>query len=207
MASVVGIVNQALVKLGETTIVSLTDSVKAARIANDTYEENRDFVLDEHNWNFARKRVQLAASTTEPIWGPSNAYPFPSDCIRPFLVNGENEFTGKWKVEGNTIVTDLAAPLDVLYVSRVTDPNLMTARFREVLAIYLAWQWVEAITGSDRKSEALELKYARALSTGRSRDGKEGTQEQLISDEWTTSRLSGGSARRESDLLYDPGSF
>ena len=207
MASVVSIVNQALAKIGETVIVALTDDVKAARLANDTYEDHRDFVLDEHNWNFARARAQLAASSTEPVWGPDNAYPFPTDCIRPFLVNEENEFTGRWKVEGKTIVTNLGAPLDILYVSRVTDPNLMTPRFSEVLATYLAWQWVEAITGSDRKSEDLEVKYARTLATARSRDGREGTQEQLVSDEWITSRFRGGTLRLGSDLLFDPGDF
>ena len=208
MASVVSIVNQALLKIGETTIVALSDQgSKAARIADDTYEDHRDFVLDEHSWNFARKRAQLAASSTEPVWGPANAYPFPDDCLRPFFVNEEDEFSGRWKVEGRTIVTDLEAPLEVLYISRVTDPNLMTPRFRELLAIYLGWQWAEPITGSGPKSEELELKYADSLSKARSRDGREGIQEQLVSDRWETARFGGGTLRLDSELLFDPGTF
>ena len=207
MASVVGIVNRALLKLGETTIVALTDNVKAARIAQDSYEEYRDCVLDEHNWNFARARAQLPASATAPVWGPANSYPLPDDCIRPFLVNEENEFSGKWKVEGKAIATNLGAPLEVLYVSRVEDPNTMTPRFRELLSTYLAWQWAEVLTGSDKKREELDGVYSRKLATARSRDGQEGTQEQLVSDRWEEARLGGGTLRDDVELNYDPGTY
>ncbi len=206
-ASVVGIVNQALLKLGETTIVAVTDDVKSARIAQDTYDEHRDFVLDEHNWNFARKRAQLATSSTDPVWGFENAFTLPTDCIRPFLVNEENEFSNRWRVEGRTIVTDMAAPLEVLYVRRVTDPNTMSPRFRALLAIYCALQWVEPITGSDQKKADLESAYARALMLARSKDGREGTQDQLVSDRWEQARLGGGVLRDDIELAYDPGSY
>jgi hypothetical protein len=207
MSSVVAIVNQALAKLGETTIVALTDDVKAARIANDTYAEHRDFVLDEHNWNFARARAQLAASVTGPSWGFDNSFPLPSDCIRPFVVNEENEFSNRWKVEGKAIVTDMDAPLEILYVSRVTDPDTMPPRFRQLLATYCAWQWCEAITGSDQKKADLESEYARKLAVARSRDGQEGIQDQLISDRWESARLGGGTVRDDIELAYDPGTY
>jgi hypothetical protein len=207
MASEVSIVNMALGKLGETAIVALSDEVKAARIAQDNYAECRDFVLDEHTWNFSKKRGQLAASATAPVWGFDNAFPFPNDCIRPFLVNQENEFSGRWRVEGSSIVTDLDAPLEVIYISRVTDPNQMTARFRQLLATYCAWQWCEAISGSDEKKEKLEEEYARKLATARSRDGQEGIQDQFVADRWEEARLGGGTLRDDIELAYDPGTY
>jgi hypothetical protein len=145
-------------------------------------------LLSRHPWNFALKRDSLAASVEAPAWGPAYAYPLPPDYIRIFEVNGEDEGTGKWKVENGEIVTDLNAPLEIRYVYRVTDTNRMSSNFREALASTLAADWAEDITGDDNVVQIAAQKSIRAVAQARSNDGQEGIPDQLEADEWLSAR-------------------
>ena len=71
MTSIVEIGNIALVNLGEDTITSLSDDVKAARLINRRYAPIRDAVLRAHPWNCAMARAQLASVDPAPVWGPA----------------------------------------------------------------------------------------------------------------------------------------
>jgi hypothetical protein len=46
------------------------------------YPQQRRATLRSHPWNFAIKRVEIAASSTAPIFGLSTAYDLPTDFIR-----------------------------------------------------------------------------------------------------------------------------
>ena len=69
MASVVDICNGALNQLGATTILSLTEDSKNARLCNSRYTQVRDSLFRSHPWNCLQKRVELAADTDTPAWG------------------------------------------------------------------------------------------------------------------------------------------
>ena len=189
MASDVGIANAALRKLGQAPITAFSENSKAARLANERFAELRDELLFRHPWNFARKRASLAASATAPAWGFTNAFPLPTDYIRMYEVNGEDEETGKWKVEDGSIVTDLAAELEILDVYQVTDANRMSAGFREALASVLAADWAEDLTGDDSVVTKKEQKARFAVAQARSNDGQEGIPDRLEADEWLNARL------------------
>ncbi len=189
MASDVGIANAALRKLGQAPILSFAENSKAARLANERFAEVRDELLFRHPWNFAERRRALSLSATAPAWGFTNAFPLPTDYIRIRQVNGEDENTAKWKVEDGVIVTDLPAPLEVLYTYRVEDANRMSAGFREALASVLAADWAEDITGDNDVVVEKERKSIRAVAQARSNDGQEGTPDQLEADEWISARL------------------
>jgi len=189
MASDVGIANAALRKLGQSPITAFNENSKAARLANERFADLRDELLFRHPWNFARKRDALAASATAPAWGFTAAYPVPADYIRMYEVNGEDEETGKWKVEDGSVVTDLAAPLEVLYVYQVTDASKMSAGFREALASVLAADWAEDLTGD---SDVVKTKAGNAriaVAQARSNDGQEGIPDRFEADEWLAARL------------------
>jgi hypothetical protein len=64
MASTVDICNGALNQLGATTILSLTEDSKNARLCNSRFTQVRDAVFRSHPWNCLQKRVELAADTT-----------------------------------------------------------------------------------------------------------------------------------------------
>ena len=63
MASVVDICNGALNQLGATTILSLTEDSKNARLCNQRFTQVRDAVFRSHPWNCLQKRQELAADT------------------------------------------------------------------------------------------------------------------------------------------------
>ena len=188
MASEVGIVNAALRKLGQSPITAFDEDSKAARLANERYADIRDDLLSRHPWNFAIRRMSLAAAADSPEWGFQRAFPLPEDYIRVLEVNGEDFDSAKWKVEDGSIVTDLEAPLQIRYVYRVEDPNTMSAGFRAALASLLAAEWAEDLTGDDRVEQSKERKAVFDIAQARSNDGQEGTPDQVLSDEWINSR-------------------
>ena len=63
MASVVDICNGALNQLGASTILTLTEDSKNARLCNARYTQVRDSLFRSHLWNCLTKRVELAKDT------------------------------------------------------------------------------------------------------------------------------------------------
>ena len=59
MASVVDICNGALNQLGASTILTLTEDSKNARLCNARYTQVRDSLFRSHLWNCLTKRVEL----------------------------------------------------------------------------------------------------------------------------------------------------
>ena len=134
------------------------------------------------------KRISLAASSTTPVWGYSFIYPLPTDYIRVFEVNEQDQDSGKWKVENGAVVTDLSAPLKIRYVYRVEDANRMSVGFREALASTLAADWAEDITGDDDVAVRADRRALRAVAQARSNDGQEGTPDEFEADAWNNAR-------------------
>lgn len=188
----VDLVNRALHKLGQKEIAALTDDSKAARLANDTFDEYRDDLLRAHPWNFASVRHEITnANATAPEWGYDNAFDLPTSspvALRVLSVNGENEHSQRWKVESAndvlSIVTDISEPLEVLLIQQVTDPDLMEPMFREVLVSKLAFEWAESLTGMTEVRDRMERDYIGKLALARSIDGQEGIPDRFESDEW-----------------------
>ena len=165
----VEIANRSLTFLGAEPITSLTDDTKEARACNRLIEQTRDQLLRDHPWNFAIKRIQLSANTTAPVFEYTNAFDFADNTLRIIEV----DTTEEWAVEGNQIVTDAAAPLDVVYIERVTDPTLFDAKFTEALALRLAADIAYDITASQTVATRAEQKYMVLIKEARLIDGQE----------------------------------
>lgn len=67
------------------------------------FDDARDEVLTMHRWNFAKKRA-FAIQTTDPIFGPDNAFTPPSDYLK--ILQIEEEPDTKFEVEDALIITD-----------------------------------------------------------------------------------------------------
>lgn len=189
------VVNAALVRLGEKTILQLSPpQSKAARIAAATFADHRDALLVEHPWNFALERRALVESATPPAFGFAHAYPLADDVLRVWSVEGE--LGDDWKVERHlstrAILTDLVAPLQALVIVRVVDLNATTPAFRDALAVFCAYQWCEAITGTLAMKADLQDEYRKKVSAARSIDGQEGTPvDATIRGGWIDARFGG----------------
>lgn len=192
MASNVQIANQALRRLGANAILSFADPTAEGILVNDTFFEIRDDLLRDHPWNFASTRTSLAASATAPEWGFKRAFPTPEGFLRLLEVNDQSTY--EVKVEhiegiGTVFVTDLDAPLEILYLSKVDDPELYDPKFRKALALRCAVEWAEPLTATNSVLESVSVEFERALQAAKSADGQEGTPDQLAPNTWIRARL------------------
>lgn len=189
MASVVDICNRGLQKLGSKRITSLGENSASGRACNAAYEACRDAELRKHTWNFAVDRATLAADATPPARGRTNAFQLPADYIRlaPKYVE-DNMNTKDWVIEGQKILTNYSAPLDIRYVKKVTDPNLFDPLFREALSCRMAIEMCEELTQSNQKIQVVAAGYKDAVSEAKRVNAMENVSPLPPIDEWITVR-------------------
>ena len=170
MASVVDICNGALNQLGATTILSLTEDSKNARLCNARYTQVRDSLFRSHPWNCLQKRVELAADTDKPAWGFSSQYTLPADCLRLLYII---DYDSNYKVEGRKILSNTET-MKILYVSRVTDPNEYDESLRETLSAALGADIAFAVTSNNTTSTNMYNLFQDKLKDARFVDSTEG---------------------------------
>ena len=170
MASVVGICNGALNQLGATTILSLTEDSKNARLCNARYAEVRDAVFRSHVWGCLQVRSAIGLSTTTPAWGFKFKFDLPGDCIRLLRIL---DYDSNYKVEGRSILSNNNT-MKILYISRITDPNQYDELLRETLSAALGADIAYAITSNNRTSQNMITSYQEKLRDARFVDSTEG---------------------------------
>ena len=170
MASTVDICNGALNQLGATTILSLTEDSKNARLCNSRYTQVRDAVFRSHPWNCLQKRVELASSTTTPAWGYNFKFDLPGDCLRLLRIL---DFDSNYQVEGRSILSNNET-MKILYISRVEDPNQYDELLRETLSAALGSDIAYAITSNNTTSQNMLVTYQEKLKDARFVDSTEG---------------------------------
>lgn len=190
--SEVSICNLALSLLGEVSITSLGDDTKQARECQRIYAITRDQELRAHNWNFSIKRTDLAADPDEAAWGYQHRYQLPDDCLKTIQVDG----TQNWRVEagnfadsGKTfILTDLSAPIYILYVSRITDPALFDVSFVEALSVSLAFKLALPLTQSNTISQEARDVRRTALAQAKAVNSIESGPRSFRESSWLLAR-------------------
>ena len=170
MASTVDICNGALNQLGATTILSLTEDSKNARLCNSRFTQVRDGVFRSHPWNCLQKRIELAQDTTAPAWGFKYAYTLPADCLRLLRIL---DYDSNYKVEGRKILSNTET-MKILYVSRVTDPNEYDESLRETLSAALSADIAFAVTSNNTTATNMYNLFQDKLKDARFVDSTEG---------------------------------
>jgi hypothetical protein len=170
MASVVDICNGSLNQLGATTILSLTEDSKNARLCNSRYTQVRDALFRTHPWNCLQKRTELAADTTAPAWGFTNAFTLPSDCLRLLRIL---DYDSNYKVEGRKILSN-SSGMKILYVARITDPNEYDELLRETLSASLGADIAFGVTSNNQTAKNMYELFKDKLRDARFVDSTEG---------------------------------
>jgi hypothetical protein len=199
MASEVEIVNFALTLLGESRIASMDDDVKPAREAKAVFTLTRDSLLSAYDWSFAKTRSQIPALSDAPAFGYSLQYQLPSDCLRILFVGDHyagvdltdyrSAPTEEFELEDRKIITDMAAPLNLRYVKRVTDTAQFAPNFVTSFSAKLAEQLAEPLTQSDTKRARAEKAFSTAISLAIRANAIELPPKRLADDDWLMSRL------------------
>jgi len=204
MATEVDICNQALIAVGANQILSLDAASKEGKLCKALYPKFRDQEMAKHKWNFALKRAELAASATEPVWGYSFALPLPADLLRlvdvqtagvkSVTLNSGAAFLNNnqaWKVESKNILAN-TAPLNVLYIAKITDVTKFPVFFVEVLAAKLAAELVIPFRNSDTELlKSMMESYRDKSSMARFSDAVEDDVRTLEAEQWIESRNDG----------------
>lgn len=147
MSTAVTICNIALARIGVSTfITSLSEASNEARVCSLFYEQTRDYVLRDFDWNFAEKRVVLADAGTPPAeW--AYKYTYPSDCLRaryiavPCMRTVRNDQRIEFKVaneSGQKVIYTNQPAAELIYTYRVEDPTLFDSMFSSALSYKLA---------------------------------------------------------------------
>lgn len=190
MASTTDVANLALLKLGQPFIQSMDDGTPVADLAKLTYPLIVRRCLTEHVYDFAVRRKELSADGDAPLFGWTKAYTLPADCIRALHVNGEHPESGQWRVEGNKILCDMTAPLEITYISDalVESPGSWPHTFVEVVAATLASEWAESISKAGPIKEMALMERREAVRHARVANGQQGSVETAGVSSWIEAR-------------------
>ena len=170
MASVVDICNGALNQLGASTILTLTEDSKNARLCNARYTQVRDSLFRSHLWNCLTKRVELAKDTETPSWGFSYQFTLPADCLRVVTILN---YDYDYKVEGRKILANHGT-VKIQYVARIDDANQYDELLRETISAALAADIAYAVTSSNPTAANMYELFQSKLKEARFVDATEG---------------------------------
>lgn len=166
------ICNAALTDLGHEHIQSFLDDSDQARALNAIYTMNRDRTLAAHPWNFATKRLSLAAAVVTlntDEWDA--AYLLPADSLRVLYIEPRGT---PFVVENGYILTDVSSPVKCPVIFRITDPGLFSVNFVSALQYRLSAALCNAITARRGTAQDYWKLYQMELQEARTADGMEG---------------------------------
>jgi hypothetical protein len=187
--STVSICNRALDLLGADPITSLEDGSKAANLCQRNFEPSADSVLRLYPWNAALRRARLPALSEPPAWGYRYQYqlpqgPEPAFCLRLLEIDNGSDY----RIEGRRVLADYAAPLDILYIGRVTDTATFDPLLAEAVAAKLAVYLAGNLTESGSRIEAARSYLRDILAQAKAIDAQEGGAASLVVDAWLQAR-------------------
>lgn len=177
--------NRALQLLGQPPVSADDEVSKAAEECTTCYEPTLRKCLEQHVWKFALKLASLAADSTAPDFGRGYSYTLPADYVVLAPDYEEDNFLGEdYEVEDGKIITDYGAPLQIRYVSLVTNPVKMPALFRELVSTEMAFAMCEAMTQSNNKKLALERDLPKVWAAARRHNARQGKSQTPLEGSW-----------------------
>lgn len=184
--SAIKLCNRALSHLGEPPIAALTDASKRAQYCALHYDPVRQAELRRYPWNCAETRAALPANATPPAFGFGSAFPLPADFLR--FWNADDPALFGWTIESGQILTDLGAPLNIVYIRDLADVTAMDALLTRVIALELAIALCEPLSQSAAKYQELKDRLAEIAPQAQLVDSQENSPREWDEDVWLRSR-------------------
>lgn len=183
-ASSTEICNLALSWLGGQRIISLDDPSTEGQLCKANYDSSRRAVLDEREWTFCVKRVQLSPLVETPLFGYSHAFLLPTERLAlinvydPASGNNPNPPSIQHAVEGDRLYANLSR-VDVKYKQDVIDPTLFNPLFDQTLAAHIAMLIAVPLTENAEQQARMAGLYEEFLHKAASSNGMQGSREIL----------------------------
>lgn len=183
--SATDICNLALDLLSAGTVQNVEEPTSATEeLLNRWYDLCRRKCLREHPWNFAAKRVTLAASATDPAFGYAKAFPVPSDFVRILYISTDlitDEETimsaDQYQFEnGSILITSNygdTSSLNLVYIYDITEVSSMDPLFIELLAYDIAISVAYKVTESNGNIQRIAELAKQKKAIAKAIDGQE----------------------------------
>lgn len=169
----VEICNRALGRLGKGRISDLISGGDLVEYCNLYLGEAIEYILSLKHWTVLVERVQLAVSSTTPVYGYDYSYPFPADLISLKKPECDEE---EYSIEGNAILTN-ATEVYITYIKRPADPTTLPGYIKKAISTYLAFLLTTPLTASDQLRGLLAAEMTASLEDAIRADGKREYQE------------------------------
>ena len=200
MASKIEICNQALTKLGQPAIMSVSDNTPTARKCFDEFESALGTVLRAYPWPAAMVRKELPRLEEAPPFGFNFFYQIPGDAARIVEI-----ITGgaRYQIEGQRLLTD-AESVRMRYVSRSVPVDTLDDQLAEVIALNLAMRLCIIITENPQLKDMLHSEYQLMLSQARNTSAIEDFPQEVIEGPWLPSRHGRGGSKDYVQSIWNP---
>jgi len=149
--SVVEICRQAILRVGSAD--QFKPYGEPMVIAQSLYEQTRNEVLADFDWQFARIQSSITADATPPAFGYTTRYALPIGTLKVLRVNGvdEDENFGNWEIVGGFLHTNYTTPVKIETTKIIEDTKKFPPVFTNMLTVTLAF----------KLSQLLEIQVAK----------------------------------------------
>lgn len=202
-ASQLSLYNEALRRLGERKLSSLSEARESRRVLDSIWDADfRNYCLEQAEWNFAIRQVQIDYSTSvDPAFGFQYAFDKPTDWLRTTALSSDEYFTDpllRYQDDGAYWFAD-ETTLYVRYVSNDssygTDYSKWTPVFTRYAATHLAAEACMRIAHNKDLEARLEAKAERFLRDAQSKDSLNSPAKFPPRGSWVRARMGGGTFR------------
>lgn len=190
MATKLAIFNQALRAIGDLRLASLTEDVEARYVLENAWDDCVELVFTEGLWNFATKTEVINADLGQtPIPGYSFTFDKPVSWVRTITISQTSLFDieANYRDENNRFYANFDK-LYIRYVSneRAAEEHMATwpPAFADTVAMFLAKECAERLSGSGEKAQALEARYKDALASAKNKDAMDQSKMVLRPGNW-----------------------
>ena len=187
MASKVEICNQALLKLGQSPIMSIDDDSPRARQCFQEFESALGATLRSYPWPFAIVRKELGRITEVPPFGFSYYYELPADMARAVEVFAQDH---KYQIEGKRIATN-AEYVAMRYVTKSIEVEQLDDQTVEVVALMLAVKLAVILTENLQLKDMLYAELQQAMAIARNTWAVEDYPQEVIEGPWLAAHDAG----------------
>lgn len=187
MASEVDICNMALRRIGAERISSLADTTKRAKLCNEAYALVRDRMLESHPWNFALKRVELAATVNTPEFGFDKEFQLPNDFLRFVEYEDYEKYQLDFTIEDDKLLCNEVS-LKILYLTQETNTTKYSPGFVAALALELSVELAYTLVQSNTLKSEIKDEARRSLANARLYDAQGNSPKRFLTNEWTDLR-------------------
>lgn len=164
------------------------------------YDHCRQKNLREHPWNFAAKRIILAASATVPEFGYQAQFPMPNDFMRLLTVessDGVHIASENYQFEaGNLLLSTNATngtSVNLRYVYDIEDVTKFDAMFVDYLATTIALSVAYKITESNTSVERMNQLQKQQGAMAKAISGQERPPTRIVRSKSRNARLNSSS--------------